>query len=394
MAYIPPEYADLMFVLLGERPLEANSDLTLQFSELLHWSADRVREMKILLLEAQHHQLQDALPHEVAERFGQVLGEYTGIGGSGYLDVFTEELDRLGMQVAGLSRDIEEAHREIIAELFLLASTLASLSALGFFTGGFSFSQMALARSLARLNIMRRISSLVMLGALVEGVYQGLEEALTQLAVQLSMMIPAPFNPEGRRRTELDWKKVGEDLFIGSLMGVFTHGFDRFLKPVVDIFKDSALWKRTFVDESGNFLTTGGGESLAELVGLGILNGTWEFNLDTFLGAGLSSVVTGNIGKGLFLSFKHGSDLMGGPDNPYKNPADFHKQPSHTPVVDLNDDTVAPPPYSSAAPDLPGPLGVTPPPVPLNTLDSGTPQPGGSPGPDYTDDYTHYTGTP
>ncbi|WP_415852489.1 hypothetical protein, partial [Streptomyces albus] len=129
----------------------------------------------------------------------------------GQLEIFTDDRGKASVQ-------IQQAHFEIIMEVFWLILELALLEAIAVFTGGASVSEMILARMRARLAILFAIDRLLRYVQAFPSLSEAFEEAIQNLAAQLlTMTINAPEVGADK----VNWKDVGLSGAVGGLAGFF-----------------------------------------------------------------------------------------------------------------------------------------------------------------------------
>ncbi|WP_406398019.1 hypothetical protein OH805_03650 [Streptomyces sp. NBC_00879] len=302
------EVSTMLFVLLGERPLQADSDLAYGSRLPFQDYGDRLRDLSDKIRDSLSS-VQGALPPQVAEQYIQAMGMLTGTNGVDHFGEFVKQLEDLADGQIEQSRKIMESKWEIIAEIVQLLIELAFIAAMAFFTGGLSFGEAALAKARTRLSVLLILDRLLRSTNLLPAFSEALQEAFTTFAVRLAML---SLNTGDRRPDGIDWSDIGKSaafgavagFFIGGLSGVFNNIFKNYFKD----FGDNK-WLRGGGDIGEGFLAEGFGETGAEFVVNGLYTGNFEWKWDTFFGAGLSSisefVIFGGVGAGaLFLNNK------------------------------------------------------------------------------------------
>ncbi|WP_327694988.1 hypothetical protein [Streptomyces sp. NBC_00459] len=307
----PPDVRKMLFVLLGEQPLQARENLLwssrnlyLAFQKALIRLRESARETIV--------KARDSLPPEVAEQYIQGLTMLIGEGyGNDPVQRLIDQLDDLADNQTDLSQKVQGSKWEIIAEIIMLIAELAILAALMAFTGGASVSQMFLARARSRFAILMIVDRLLRMTHLMPSLSEAVEEAIQTLAVRLAQIA---LNDGGRKPDGVDWGDVGKAAAFGALTGAFMGVFETFFKPFKNIFKnlmDDVLTKFKFNPDTlvfnglkngpgeiaGAFVVGGASEGLAEYIINGAFEGNWDFKWETFVGGGSSAVF--ELGAGL-----------------------------------------------------------------------------------------------
>ncbi|MFD6529953.1 hypothetical protein ACFWEE_08065, partial [Streptomyces sp. NPDC060184] len=317
---VSPQLNNLLFVLIGEKMLQADEDLAYRSHQPYRRLGKNVRELSDLI-EQSVFGVGQALPPQVGRQYVRAMRLFVDNGGTNYLREFARQLDDVGNGRVKISMDIMEAKWSIIAELVRLLIELTIITALSFFTGGASASQTATAKARSRVAILATLDQLLKRTHLLPSLSEAFDEAFQTFVVRLAMMTMAP---PGRRPGGFDWKQIVEDGLFGAVTGMFHGAFESLTKNLGKGFRnildgpDGARFTKTntknitdditskidkpprsvgdrFVRGTGSganeFLVAGGSEALAEIVVTGVLHGKWEGNLDTFIGSGVSSVV-------------------------------------------------------------------------------------------------------
>ncbi|MDX3060383.1 hypothetical protein PV394_35480 [Streptomyces sp. NE06-03E] len=301
----PEDVRKMLWVLLGEMPLQARENLAWNSRDLYLDLAKRVVELRGAIQQSVRN-AGHALPEDVARGYTQGLSLLTGDGGVDRLQGFVDQLDDMARGQIDYSMKIQESKWEIIAEIVMLLIELAFLAALAFFTGGTSISQMALARARSRLALLMIIDRLLRMTHLAPALSEAFVEAIQTLAVKLTQIA---VNPPGRRPSGIDWGDVGKAAAFGALGGVFGSVFGHFSNNFKSWFRNGGgqyldhlktdFPKRNPVlsrglndayDVPAVFVVSGLSETLAEVLVTGLFDGTWEFKWETFVGSGTSGV--------------------------------------------------------------------------------------------------------
>lgn len=236
----------MLFVLLGEQPLQARENLLwgsrnlyLAFQQSLIGLRQNARETIV--------KARDSLPPDVAEQYIQGLTMLIGDGyGNDPVQRLLDQLDDLADNQIDLSQKVQASKWEIIAEIIMLIAELAILTALMAFTGGASVSEMFLARARSRFAILMIVDRLLRMTHLMPTLTEAVEEAIQTLAVRLAQI---GLNDGGRKPDGIDWADVGKAAAFGALTGAFMGVFEQFFKPLKNIFKnymDDVLTKFKF----------------------------------------------------------------------------------------------------------------------------------------------------
>ncbi|WP_431775189.1 lonely Cys domain-containing protein [Streptomyces cucumeris] len=354
----------LNWVLTGEWPLEASSDLAFEMNLRLNDLADQIYGVRDWLYDLAY-QAQDALPTTVAERSGRVIESLA--------DMLTELGDTLTTEHAANqtkhASNIGVAKVESMFELALLIAQLAIITAMSFFTGGLSLSEAAVAKArttVALLTIAQRLFGSTPLAPLTEA----LEEGLTSIAAQLTYM---GITDGGRRPSGIDWSDVGRAALVGALAGLFAGGLSDVIgKAFKSVFKNVGenKWRDFGGDLFRAFTSEGLGEGSAVVLTNGLLDGNWQVKWNDFVGAGVSAVseeVLGKggegFGKGLnkgFLGGGGGFNVFNSLLNPDSPRTDHGNSSEITGTSDSSEGTGTPVP--------PPPVDVSPEGLPLSTL--------------------------
>ncbi|MFI6339558.1 hypothetical protein ACIBLC_32000, partial [Streptomyces sp. NPDC050535] len=319
---VSPQLNNLLFVLIGEKMLQADEDLAYRSHQPYRRLGKNVRELSDLI-EQSVFGVGQALPPQVGRQYVRAMRLFVDNGGTNYLREFAGQLDDVSDGRVKISMDIMEAKWSIIAELVRLLIELAIIAALSFFTGGASTSQTATAKARSRVTILATLDQLLKRTHLLPSLSEAFDEAFQTFVVRLAMMTLAP---PGRRPDSFDWKQIVEDGFFGAVTGMLHGAFDSLTKNLGKGFRNSldgpngsqfgknntknitdditskidnpppsrSVGDR-FVRETGSganeFLVAGGAEAVAEIVVNGILHDKWAGSAETFIGAGVSSVV-------------------------------------------------------------------------------------------------------
>ncbi|MYR58923.1 hypothetical protein GTY54_22655, partial [Streptomyces sp. SID625] len=235
-----PEVNALLFILTGERLLQADEDLAYDSRQPYARLGKRVRELS-RLIEASVRDISQSMPDDVAREYVRAMNLLIDDGGKNLLRDFGTQLDAISDGRVKTSMDIMEAKWQVIAEVVRLLIEIAFYLAMSFFTGGASLTQIALAKARSRLLILTTLSHLLQRTHLLPSLTEALEEAFTTFAVRLAMMVGAP---NGRRPGGFDWKQILQDGLFGLTVGFFDSVFRDIAHGVLNGY-DNAFYKNS-----------------------------------------------------------------------------------------------------------------------------------------------------
>ncbi|MFJ5725158.1 hypothetical protein [Streptomyces sp. NPDC093149] len=302
-----PELNNLLFVLIGERLLQADEDLAYASRRPYHRLADRLTDLSSDI-EQSVVGISRSLPPQVGAHYLQSMKLFIDNGGTNHLRDFSDQLKNIGDGRTETSMNITESKWQIIAELIRLLIELLIIFVMSFFSAGTSASDAAVAKARSRVVVLTVLDTLLKRTHLMPSLSEAFEEAFQTFAVRLAMMVAGP---DGRRPKGFDWKAIAQDGvfggFAGFFHGAFSSGLGKLLKnvtgagpvPVKNLAKDvtgkapdpsrTKNWGNTALNDAKDFLVSGGSESVAEVVAGGLTTGNWTTTWDTFLGSGISS---------------------------------------------------------------------------------------------------------
>ncbi|MGX1543965.1 WXG100-like domain-containing protein, partial [Streptomyces adustus] len=231
---VSPQLNNLLFVLIGEKMLQADEDLAYRSHQPYKRLGKNVRELSDLI-EQSVFGVGQALPPQVGRQYVRAMRLFVDNGGTNYLREFAKQLDDVGDGRVKISMDIMEAKWSIIAELVRLLIELAIIAALSFFTGGASSSQTATAKARSRVTILATLDQLLKRTHLLPSLSEAFDEAFQTFVVRLAMMTLAP---PGRRPGGFDWKQIVEDGFFGAVTGMFHGAFESLTKNLGKGFRN------------------------------------------------------------------------------------------------------------------------------------------------------------
>ncbi|WP_262061194.1 lonely Cys domain-containing protein [Streptomyces sp. STR69] len=351
-----PEWArKLIFVLIGEWPLQANEDMA--YDSTTAWSdhARRVRNLRALIVKS-IDEAGAALPPGVGDSYVRAMSTLTGAGGRDYLNEFADGLEKIGQGQVKNSRDIMESKWSIIAELIHLMLELALIAALSFFTGGASAGEAALARARSRLAILLALDRLLQRTHLMPSISEAIQEAFETFAVRLAMLT---INKGDHRPDGFNWTDIGKSALFGLVVGGLAQGLDKVFHNFKNLFKnfDDNKFNKNLFHVTGDFTTEAVAEGAGETLVNGVLDGKWSWSWNTFVGAGLSGIseLAGHhvfegagswLGSNYFKNANLRLDLQNtNTFNQPGGPGSAKFTPTPTPVV--------PPPYTPPVPITP-----------------------------------------
>ncbi|MFC4034388.1 hypothetical protein ACFO3J_23335 [Streptomyces polygonati] len=343
---------NLLFVLIGERMIQADEDMAYASRLPYQRLGRRVSELTDLI-ETSVVSVGRSLPPQVGQNYVRSMRLFVDNGGTNYLREFADQLDTIAQGRVQTSSQITESKWQIIAEVVRLLIELAIATILSIFTGGASETQVATAKARSRVVVLTILDTLLSRTHVLPTLSEAFEEAFQTFAVRLAMIA---FGPDGRRPNHFDWGQIAQDGLFGAVTALFHGAFSDITKNIAKFFgKDffnSAVTKditrdvttkvtdtvsgkitgsvtnpsrfsvrnitRDAAHDGGDFVVEGGAEAMGEFVTSGLLTGNWSTSWSTFLGAGLSGAVESHlhegaehlgdgIGKGL--GFKNATDL-------------------------------------------------------------------------------------
>ncbi|MEU9429121.1 hypothetical protein AB0D87_41065, partial [Streptomyces sp. NPDC048342] len=243
-----PQLNNLLFVLIGEKMLQADEDMAYANGKPYERLGRRVRDLSDLI-EQTAGGVGRALPPQVGNNYVRAMHMFLDSGGVNYLKEFADQLDSIGQSRTKSSMDIMESKWQIIAELIRLLIELMIIAVLSAFTGGSAASQAAVAKARSRVAILTLLEWLMKKTHLMPSLTEAIEEAFTTFAVRLAMMLGAP---KGRRPNGFDWSQIVQDGVFGAFTGLF-HGLLSDLgKGLKNKFKNIFDTHNPFKDISGN----------------------------------------------------------------------------------------------------------------------------------------------
>lgn len=311
-----PELNNLLFVLIGERLLQADEDLAYASRRPYHRLADRLTDLSGEI-EQSVVGISRSLPPKVGASYLQSMKLFIDNGGTNHLRDFSDQLKTIGDGRTDTSMNIIESKWQIIAELIRLMIELLVIFVMSFFSGGASASDAAVAKARSRVVLLTVLDTLLKRTHLMPSLSEAFQEAFQTFAVRLALMMAGP---DGRRPKGFDWKAIAQDgvfgAFAGFFHGAFSSGLGKLLKnftgngPVKNLTKDVTdkaprpskfspkNLANTALNDTKDFLTSGGSEAVAEIVAGGLMTGNWTTSWDTFLGSGISSKAEHLLGSG------------------------------------------------------------------------------------------------
>ncbi|MGW2212996.1 lonely Cys domain-containing protein, partial [Streptomyces sp. NPDC001781] len=306
----PPDVRTMLWILLGEMPLQARENLAWESRQLYLALQKGLIDLRAGARET-IQMVEEALPPEVAQPYIDSVRMLTDMpGGNDPVQRLLHQLDELANGQIDYSQKIQGSKWDIIAEIIMLLAELALLAALMAFTGGASVSQMFLARARSKLAILMIIDRLLRMSHIAPTLGEAITEAIQSLGTQLAQIA---LNKGGRRPDGVDWKDVAVNGAFGALTSGFMEFFDKVLKPVQNYFKDllgdvfdkfkfdrnSLLFKGLTNGPPAvvtTFVVGGAAESTAEVIINGAFYDKWEFKWETFVGSGTSTLFDAGAG--------------------------------------------------------------------------------------------------
>ncbi|MDQ0785004.1 hypothetical protein [Streptomyces sp. B3I8] len=245
---VSPQLNNLLFVLIGEKMLQADEDMAYANGAPYGRLARRMRDLSDVIGTTAGG-VGRSLPPKVGADYVRAMHMFLDDGGVNYLHDFARQLDDLEKARTQSSMDIMEAKWQIIAELITLLIELAVIAALSIFTGGSASSQAAVAKARSRVAILTVLQWLFKRSHALPSLSEMFEEAFQAFAVRLGMMLGAP---KGRRPDGFDWNRIIQDGVFGAFTGLF-HGFlNDILKGLKNNFKNLTDNKNLFKEIGGD----------------------------------------------------------------------------------------------------------------------------------------------
>ncbi|ANW21400.1 sugar-binding protein [Streptomyces clavuligerus] len=385
----PEEARYILFVLLGELPLQASSDMAFSNSLPYDDAAGQVIDMRGNIANLLN-QVDGALPPQVAASFKEALAPLTGAGGGGdLLGDLAGQITQVSDNRVKQSQKIMESKYEIIAEALILLAELAIIAALSVFTGGLSFTETALAKARTTVTVLTIMQRLLNQAHLLPALSEAVQEALTTLAVRLAMLT---LNDGKRRPDGIDGRDILKSFVVGAIAGFLgsfiSKGLGNIFKNMFRNYGDNK-WVTFGGDVFRNAAGEGPSEGFAEFLVNGLFDNRWKFDVMSMAGGSISAVTEmilsgslDHLAKSLNLKFFDGRNVFS-TYNPPPGPDTLlgggtAEQPP-TPLPDTTTLTSSDGPGSRTTTDraLPPPVPVrTPvPPVVVPPLVSSTPPP-------------------
>ncbi|WP_191860567.1 WXG100-like domain-containing protein, partial [Streptomyces globisporus] len=182
----PPDVRTMLWILLGEMPLQARENLAWESRELYLALQRGLMDLRAASRET-IQMVEAALPPEVARPYIESVRMLTDEpGGTDPVQQLLFQLDELANGQVDYSQNIQASKWEIIAEIIMLIAELAILAALIAFTGGASVSQMFLARARSKLAILIIIDRLLRMSRVGSLLGEAVQEAIVTLATRLA----------------------------------------------------------------------------------------------------------------------------------------------------------------------------------------------------------------
>ncbi|WP_428957203.1 scabin-related ADP-ribosyltransferase [Streptomyces sp. cg35] len=232
-----PEVNAMLFILTGERLLQADEDMAYASRQPYGRLGKRVRDLSGLI-EKSVRDISTAMPDDVGREYVRAMSMLIDDGGKNYLREFGDQLDKIADGRVKASMDILESKWQVIAEVIRLLIEIAFYLALSYFTGGASLTQIALAKARSRLLILTTLSHLLERMHLLPSLTEALEEAFTTFVVRLGMMLAGP---DGRRPDGFDWGQILKDGAFGALAGGFASIFHGAAKNILNGYDNNFL---------------------------------------------------------------------------------------------------------------------------------------------------------
>ncbi|MFB7469073.1 hypothetical protein ACFCZ1_37245, partial [Streptomyces sp. NPDC056224] len=334
----PGHVNDMLFVLVGEKLIEANEDLAHGSHKPFRQMSRELRELSELTEES-IVRARNALPPRVGDDYARAMSPF--VGEDGHLKQFAGQLDVVADGRVKTSYQVMEAKWQILAEVIRLMMELLAVFALSVFSAGAAAGRAAVARARSRVVVLTVMDRLFKSMHALPVLSEAFEEAFQSFAVRLGMIAftSGEFSPKG-----FDWTQIAQDAATGAFMGAFfpviakgSQGTFAAIRGglgrgavVKDVAGDVSSKVGAAVDRAGvnhvpggkggagdvavagrgyqrpgvvsGFLAEGGSESLAEVLSGGLFHGNWSSSDATFFGAGISGQVTQKLHSGAVAS--------------------------------------------------------------------------------------------
>nr|WSX54020.1 hypothetical protein OG409_36935 [Streptomyces sp. NBC_00974] len=334
----PGHVNDMLFVLVGEKLIEANEDLAHGSHKPFRQMGRELRELSELTEES-IVRARNALPPRVGDDYARAMSPF--VGEDGHLKQFAGQLDVIADGRIKTSYQAMEAKWQILAEVIRLMMELLAVFALSVFSAGAAAGRAAVARARSRVVVLTVMDRLFKSMHALPVLSEAFEEAFQSFAVRLGMIAftSGEFSPKG-----FDWTQIAQDAATGAFMGAFfpviakgSQGTFAGIRSGLgrggvakDVGGDVSSKVGAAVDRVGvnrvpggkggagdvvvagrgyqrpgvvsGFLAEGGSESLAEVLSGGLFHGNWSSSAATFFGAGISGQVTQKLHSGAVAS--------------------------------------------------------------------------------------------
>ncbi|MGW1269614.1 WXG100-like domain-containing protein, partial [Streptomyces sp. NPDC002491] len=353
-----PPINNMLFVLIGERLIQANEDLARGSHAPYRKLARNLEELSDLI-EKSIGGAARALPAQAGQNYVRAMRMFVDEGGAAHLKQFSKQLDDIADGRVRTSYQIMETKWQIIAEVIRLMVELIVVFALSVFSGGAAAGRAAVAKARSRVAILTLMDQLSRRTHVLPVLSEALEEAFQSFAVRLGMLAftAGELAPKG-----FDWKAIAADGVIGGFAGAFMapiakggqsafDGLKRGFKgstPVKNVTDDilpkvgaktppravnhtpgprkdpaagpTAPPRGQHLSGGSQALGEAGAESVAEFLGGGLMYGHWSTSWSSFVGAGLSNrsehaLHSGAVGSGTWINTKFSSSQHVGPVN-------------------------------------------------------------------------------
>ena len=191
-----PSVNNMLFVLIGERLLQANEDLAAASHAPYRRLARNLEELSDLIEQSVAGAAR-SLPAQVGRDYVRAMGTFVDGGGAGFLRQFAADLDGIADDRVRASYQILESKWQIIAEVIRLLVELAVAFAVSMFSGGAALGRAAVARARGRAAILLIMAALERHA--LPTVSEAFEEAFETFAVRLGVIAftSGAFSPKG-----------------------------------------------------------------------------------------------------------------------------------------------------------------------------------------------------
>ncbi|MFD9053326.1 hypothetical protein [Streptomyces zaomyceticus] len=278
MEHISSEWRGVLFALTGEMPPEADPDATLEVSRLYRSTQMELDAFSMAMPDITTLAM-EALPGAVAQGFLRVATRFFEEGG--LLSQLANGMGAVGFMMALNAMHTEEELREIALAATALSLELAILAWLG--PWSIVEQLRAIARTRLQIRVLRATKARSAVGRSVVPLacVESTKEFARDFGIQLLSMLS---NPDDRRRTSIDGKKLGAAALAGGIMGLGGSTLTKSLHSKW-MGKNS---KNGFLTEIVEVPAAAPLEGGAESIATGAVYNTWQADSWSYIGGSVS----------------------------------------------------------------------------------------------------------